>query len=169
MFKEITIVYCDDNTNVLCSRMQSYYCYDSGMYSYHYAFKLLKCVCDRAFFSMALPAHSGPRPLIQFLNYFSQTVRPLGRVISPSQGLYLNTGQHRHRINEYIHQISMPWIGFEPMIPASERAKTVFALDRAVTVPGVCDTATYPVKILTLMIRRDAIYINVEYECEDNA
>jgi hypothetical protein len=43
------------------------------------------------FFTMALPAHSGTWPLIQFRNYFSQTIGLLGRVISPSQGLYLNT------------------------------------------------------------------------------
>jgi hypothetical protein len=60
------------------------------------------------FFSMALPAHSGPWPLIQFRNYFSQTVGLLRRVISSSQGLYLLTGQHKHRINAYIHQTSMP-------------------------------------------------------------
>jgi hypothetical protein len=30
---------------------------------------------------------------------FLQTVGLLGRVISLSQGLYLNTGQHKHRIN----------------------------------------------------------------------
>jgi hypothetical protein len=41
--------------------------------------------------SMARSAHSGLRPLIQFLNHFSQTVGLLGRVISPSQGRYLNT------------------------------------------------------------------------------
>jgi hypothetical protein len=30
----------------------------------------------------------------------------------------------------------MPCVGFEPTIPASERAKTVHALDRAATVTG---------------------------------
>jgi hypothetical protein len=55
------------------------------------------------FFSTALLAHSGPRPLIQFRNHFSQTIKLLGRVISPSQGRYLNTGQHRHRINAHTH------------------------------------------------------------------
>jgi hypothetical protein len=35
-------------------------------------------------FSVALPAHSGPRPLIQFRNHFSQSVGLLGRVISTS-------------------------------------------------------------------------------------
>jgi hypothetical protein len=85
---------------------------------------------------MSFPAHSGPWPLIQFRNNFSQTVGLLGRVISPSQGSYLHTGQHKHRINAYTHQASMIWVGFEPTIPASERAKTVHALDRAATVTG---------------------------------
>jgi hypothetical protein len=53
---------------------------------------------------MALPAHSGPGPLIQFRNHFSHTVGLLGRVISSSQSLYLNTGQHKHRINAYTHR-----------------------------------------------------------------
>jgi hypothetical protein len=30
----------------------------------------------------------------------------------------------------------MPWVGLEPTIPASERAKTVHALDRSATVTG---------------------------------
>jgi hypothetical protein len=54
-------------------------------------------------------AHSGSRPLIQFRNHFSQTVGPLGRVISPSEGRYIRKGQHKHRINTYtanIHVLS---------------------------------------------------------------
>jgi hypothetical protein len=59
-------------------------------------------------------------------------------VISPSQGRYINTGRQKHRINAntHTHQTSMPLAGFEPMIPASERAKTVHVLDRAATVTG---------------------------------
>jgi hypothetical protein len=60
--------------------------------------------CFSPFFSVALPAHSGPWPLIQFRNHFSQTVGLLGRVIIPSQSLYLNTGQHKHTPN--IHVLS---------------------------------------------------------------
>jgi hypothetical protein len=60
----------------------------------------------------------------------------LVRVISPSQGLYLNTGQHKHRINAYTRQTPMPCVGFKPTIPASERAKTVCVLDRSATVTG---------------------------------
>jgi hypothetical protein len=52
----------------------------------------------------------------------------LGRVISPLQGRYLTQTQNKRT------QASMPRVGFEPMIPASERAKTVHALDRAATV-----------------------------------
>jgi hypothetical protein len=85
---------------------------------------------------MALSAHSAPWTLIQFRNHFSQSVGLLGRVISPSQGRYLNTGQHKHRINAYTHQTSMPWVGFESTIPVSQRMKTVYALDRAATVKG---------------------------------
>jgi hypothetical protein len=30
----------------------------------------------------------------------------------------------------------MPWVGFKPTVPASERAKTVHALDRSANVTG---------------------------------
>jgi hypothetical protein len=33
----------------------------------------------------------------------------------------------------------MPWLEFEPTIPASERKKTVHALDRSATVTGYVD------------------------------
>jgi hypothetical protein len=37
----------------------------------------------------------------------------------------------------HTHQTSMPYVGFEPTIPASERAKRVCALDRSTTVTDV--------------------------------
>jgi hypothetical protein len=95
-------------------------------------------------FLMALPAHSGPMPLISFRNHFSQTVGLLGRVISQPQGLYLYIEQHKHRINAYTHQASMPWVGFEPTIQASERANTVHALHRAASMTGRGDNHTAP-------------------------
>jgi hypothetical protein len=49
----------------------------------------------------------GPGLFFSFLIY-SQSVRLLGPVISSSQGLYLSTGQHKHRINTYTHQTPMP-------------------------------------------------------------
>jgi hypothetical protein len=51
-------------------------------------------------FSISSTALVGPGRFFSFLIY-SQLVGPLGRVISPSQGRYLNTGQHKHRINTY--------------------------------------------------------------------
>jgi hypothetical protein len=42
----------------------------------------------------------GPWPLFQFLNP-TQSVELLGRGISPSQGRYLHTEQHKHRINAH--------------------------------------------------------------------
>jgi hypothetical protein len=58
---------------------------------------------------------------LQFLN-LGHSVGLLGRVISPSQGRYLTQTQNKHT------QTSMPLVGFEPTVPASERAKTVHAL-----------------------------------------
>jgi hypothetical protein len=64
---------------------------------------------------------------LQFLN-LRHSVGPLRRVISPSQGRYLTQTQNKRT------QTSMPQMGFEPTIPAFERAKTVHVLDRAATV-----------------------------------
>jgi hypothetical protein len=46
--------------------------------------------------------------LFSFVIIFTQTVRLLGRVTSPSQGRYLHTGQIKHRINAHtdIHTLS---------------------------------------------------------------
>jgi hypothetical protein len=62
-----------------------------------------------------------------------QSVGPLGREISPAQDRYLHRTtktQNKRR------QTSKPQMGFEPVIPAFERAKT-YALDHAATVIGV--------------------------------
>jgi hypothetical protein len=71
---------------------------------------------------MALPAHSGPRHLIQIRNHVSQTVELLGRVISPSQGRYLNTG--RHKQNKRIHTPNIHALSgirtHDPRVRASE-------------------------------------------------
>jgi hypothetical protein len=50
---------------------------------------------------MALQPFVGPWPLFQFLDLFTQLVGLLGWGISPSQGRYLHTGQHKHRINAH--------------------------------------------------------------------
>jgi hypothetical protein len=63
---------------------------------------------------------------LQFLN-LRYSVGLLGRVIRPSQSRYLTQTQNKHK------QTSMPQVGFEPTIPAFERAKTFHALDCAAT------------------------------------
>jgi hypothetical protein len=59
------------------------------------------CVC-LVHLSMALQPSVGPWPLFSFL-ILRQLVRLLGWEISPSQGLYLYTEQHKHRINANRH------------------------------------------------------------------
>jgi hypothetical protein len=85
-----------------------------------------------------------------------QMIGLLGRVISSSQGFYLNTEQHKYRINTYTYKTSMPCVGFEPTIPTTEWAKTVRSLDLSATVTGlylyglpkvylyICSVDSYP-------------------------
>jgi hypothetical protein len=87
------------------------------------------------FFQWLYSPSLGPGLIFQFLNIFTQTVELLVRVISPSQGLYLYTGQHKHR-KTHKHINIHASVGFEPTIPASERAKTVNVSDRSATVPA---------------------------------
>jgi hypothetical protein len=85
--------------------------------------------------SMALQPYVVPWPLLHFCNLFTQSVELLGRMFSPSQGRYLHTRQHKHRINVHtsdIHALS----GIRTHDPEFERAKTVHVLDRAATVTG---------------------------------
>jgi hypothetical protein len=78
-------------------------------------------------------------PLLGLYNFFSFLIfhivcRTPWRGISLSQGRYLHTGQHKHRINENRHPYTR--VGFEPPIPAFERPKTVLASDHAATMIG---------------------------------
>jgi hypothetical protein len=67
----------------------------------------------------------------RFLELFRQTVGLLGRVISPSQGLYLHrTTQHR-KTRTNIHALS----GIRTHDPSKQPAKT-HASDRTATVIG---------------------------------
>jgi hypothetical protein len=51
--------------------------------------------------SVVLQPFVGPRPLLQFHNLFYTDGRNPWTGISPSQGRYLDTGQHKHRINAH--------------------------------------------------------------------
>jgi hypothetical protein len=95
---------------------------------------------DVSFFLMSIPLITysyGVEVLIFFyLWIYIQLVGLLERVIGPSQGLYLNTGQHKHRIKAHTHtKHPCPKWDSNPR-SESERAKTVHALDRSDTVTG---------------------------------
>jgi hypothetical protein len=50
---------------------------------------------------MAIQPFLGPWSLFQFLDPIHSRKDSFGRVVSPSQGLYLQTGQHKLRINAH--------------------------------------------------------------------
>jgi hypothetical protein len=90
--------------------------------------------CLRVFFSLLLQPHWGLASDFHFM-IILQMVGLLRRVISSSQGLYLNIWQHEHRINTHTKYPCLVWDS-NPRSPASELAKTVHALDRSATVTG---------------------------------
>jgi hypothetical protein len=78
---------------------------------------------------------------------------------SPSQGRYLYK-QNKHR------QTTMPWVGFEPTIPAFKRAKTVdiclLQVNSNVDTPSINNLQTEPIEISAPnigVVSFDAIHI----------
>jgi hypothetical protein len=66
------------------------------------------------FFSMTLPAQSGPWPLTEFRNHFSQTAGFLGRLISSSQGRYLHAGNiNTEQTHTHTKHLFLQW-GWNP-------------------------------------------------------
>jgi hypothetical protein len=53
----------------------------------------------------------------------------------------------------------MPWVGFEPTIPASEQAKTVHALDHSATVTGHKDWTTQQTEDISIRRREHTVFI----------
>jgi hypothetical protein len=82
----------------------------------------------------ALAVSLKPSVSLQSLDV-GQSVGLLGRVISSSQGLCLYTNTEKP-YTQHKHYTSMSRVGFEPTVPASERARTVHVLDRSATVTG---------------------------------
>jgi hypothetical protein len=74
----------------------------------------------------------GPGLFFTFVILITKTVGLLGRGISPPQGRYLHTGQHKQ--NKRPHRCPWLWVWFEPTIPTFEWGKTVHALHSAATV-----------------------------------
>jgi hypothetical protein len=85
------------------------------------------------FFPVALQSSTnlGRLTYRRFLELFRQMVGLLGRVISPSQGLYLHRTQHR-KTRTNIHALS----GIRTHDPSNQPAKT-HASDSTVTVTGL--------------------------------
>jgi hypothetical protein len=67
--------------------------------------------------------------------YVCGAVQPLWTLDGGSAHRKASAYAGQHDQNKRI-QISMPRVGFEPTIPAFERAKTVHALDRTASVIG---------------------------------
>jgi hypothetical protein len=84
-----------------------------------------------------------------FFSFVKQSVELLGRGISPWQGRYPHTEQHKQNKRK---QASMFRVGFKPTIPVFEWAKTVHALDCAATVIGQCHCL-----VARHLIKHDAI------------
>jgi hypothetical protein len=82
--------------------------------------------------SMALQPFVGPWPLLQFRN-LSYTVGRTPWTSDQPVARPLPTQRRTQTQNKRTHKTSIPWMKFEPTIPAFERAKTVHALDRAAT------------------------------------
>jgi hypothetical protein len=59
----------------------------------------------------------------------------------------------------------MPWVGFEPTITASERTKTVHALDRSATVTGALIHYYYPyfIFVKNLLLSKNSDEINITH------
>jgi hypothetical protein len=72
--------------------------------------------------SMALQPFFGSWPLFfSYVILFTQTVRLFRQVISQSQGRYLHTGQHKHRINAHTHIHALSEIlTHDPSFPARD-------------------------------------------------
>jgi hypothetical protein len=72
-------------------------------------FSSLPCVLIHSFIHQWLYSPLlDPGLFFSFVIFITQTVGLLGRVISPSQGRYLDTGHHKHRLNVHtdIHALS---------------------------------------------------------------
>jgi hypothetical protein len=97
-------------------------------------------VCLSIYISIYLWLYSpllGPWPFCQFLNLFTQSVGLPGRRISPLQGRYLHTGQHKHRINVHRHHASCGIRTHDPSVWAGEDSSCLRQR-------GHCDRSTKP-------------------------
>jgi hypothetical protein len=72
----------------------------------------------------------------QFHDHFTDSRAPWANDQLVSRALPKHRTTQTQNKHIHTHQTFMLYVVFEPTIPASERAKTVYALDRSVTVTG---------------------------------
>jgi hypothetical protein len=101
--------------------------------------ELFDACCDfycALIYVVSLPAHSGSWPLIPFRNHFSKTPWMSDQLVErPLPKHRTAQAQNKRIYTPNIHALSGIRT-LEPTIPASERARTVHALDRTATVTG---------------------------------
>jgi hypothetical protein len=90
------------------------------------------------FFSLALQLPWALAFNFQFHDYFTDGRTPWtsDQLVARPLPKHMTTQTQNKHIYIYIYQTSTSCVGFEPKIQASERAKTVHALDRSATVTG---------------------------------
>jgi hypothetical protein len=71
----------------------------------------------------------------RFISFQFLNLKTVGR--TPWTGGSTNRNVRQRQMQNKQRQISMPWVGFELMIPVCKRAKTVHVLDRVATVFGL--------------------------------
>jgi hypothetical protein len=104
--------------------------------------------CKFIFFPVALQSLKDLGRLIyrRFLELFRQMVGLLGRVISPSQGLYLHRKTQNRKTRTNIHALS----GIRTHDPSNQPAKT-HASDRTATVTCFNENV-FPFKIIRTLL-----------------
>jgi hypothetical protein len=102
------------------------------------------------FISLLYRSPTVSRFLIYFLDLYTicRTPWTSDRPIARPLPKYRTTQTQK---NAHTRQKSMPEVGFEPMITAFERAKTVHALDRSATVIGL-NFIAYPISHIGLFL-----------------
>jgi hypothetical protein len=103
------------------------------------------------YLSMPLQHSVGPWPLFQFRSHFYTEGRAPWTGDQPTKRP-LPTHRTTQTQNEH-RQTSMPWMGFEPMIPALERAKKIQVHDRTTTVIGIQDILVHVNNLLNFNYR----------------
>jgi hypothetical protein len=90
----------------------------------------------------------GPGLFFSFVSFFTQTIGLLDEWPARRKAATY-TGQHKHRINAH----TMPWVVYEPMIPAFKWEKTVHALDgTAIMIDIKYHTPKYFLSLMSIFV-----------------